>query len=376
VRRQADLLTKFAVAAKRKPRIEATEEAELALNETEKTLFFVGDEWLAKRREEILEPELPIIDPHHHLWDRGARYLLEEVLKDIGEGHNILATVFMQCDSMYRNGGDPDLIPIGETEFVNGVAACAASGAYGPVKVCAGIVSFANLFLGEKVDRVLEMHLARGGDRFKGVRYCSVWDEDQSIKSTPMDFPPRMLLDPAFRAGFSRLEKYGLSFDGWLYHTQIPEFADLARNFPGTTMILDHIGAPLAIGRFAGRRDEVFGDWKKNMTELAQCHNVHIKLGGLGMHVFGFDFDFEHIDEPRSSAELAEAWRPYIETTIELFGTRRCMFESNFPVDKRSCSYHVLWNAFKRLAAGCSADEKAELFRKTAARVYRLPEYL
>jgi predicted TIM-barrel fold metal-dependent hydrolase len=339
-------------------------------NKVEKNLFAIDANWLAKRREEILEPDMPIVDPHHHLWDRGARYLIEELTADIREGHNILATVFVQCDSMYRASGDPALRPIGETEFVNGEAAKGASGIYGPTKVCAGIVSFVDFFLGAEVDRVLEMHLARGGDRFKGVRYCSVWDADQTIKSTPMDFPRYMLLDEKFRAGFARLKRYGMSFDSWLYHTQIPDLADLARAFPETPIILDHIGAPLGIGVYAGRGKEVFADWKKNLRDIARCENVTVKIGGLGMHVFGFGYD--HAPEPVSSETLAETWRPFVETTVEAFGPKRCMFESNFPVDKRSCSYHVLWNAFKRLAAKYSADEKADLFKDTAIRVYRL----
>jgi L-fuconolactonase len=339
-------------------------------NKVEKMLFATDQAWLDRRREAIIEPDLPIVDPHHHLWDRGARYLLDEVLADLEDGHRILATVFLQCDSMYRLDGDPALRPIGETEFVNGIAAMAASGTYGPIKVCDGIVGFADFFLGAEVDRTLEMHLERGGDRFKGVRHCSVWDADQTIKSTPMDFAEGLLLDPKFRAGFGRLARHGLSFDGWLYHTQIPEFADLARAFPDTTMILDHIGAPLAIGAYAGRRAEVFETWKKNMRELAACPNANVKIGGLGMHVF--DFGHDKAPEPVSSETLAETWRPYVETTIELFGPQRCMFESNFPVDKRSYSYHVLWNAFKRLASGASAGDKALLFKDTAIRVYRL----
>ena len=343
-------------------------------NKVEKPLFDIDPEWQARRREEIIEPGLPIVDPHHHLWDRGSRYLIEELLADINEGHRILATVFVQCDSMYRAGGDPALAPIGETEFVNGEAAKGASGVYGSVKVCAGIVSFVDFFRGAGVDRVLETHLARGGDRFKGVRYCSVWDADQTIKSTPMDFPRAMLMDEKFRAGFARLQRYSMSFDAWLYHTQIPELADLARTFPTTSIILDHIGAPLAIGVYKDKRREVFADWKKNLQKLAECDNVTVKLGGLGMHVFNFGFD--HTAEPVSSETLAEAWRPYIETTIEIFGPKRCMFESNFPVDKRSCSYHVLWNAFKRVASKYSADEKTDLFKDTAIRVYRLADAL
>jgi L-fuconolactonase len=282
----------------------------------------------------------------------------------------------VQCRSMYRGDGDPDLAPVGETEFANGIAACAASGVYGSVKVNAGIVGYADLLLGEKVDRVLEMHLARGGERFKGIRNCSVWDADLTIKSTPLDYPQGLLLDPVFKAGFSRLGHYGLSFDGWLYHTQIPDFAALARAFPNTVMVLDHLGAPLGIGVYAGKKEEVVAVWKANMSELARCENVYVKLGGLGLQINGFELDFLHLGEPAPSETLAAAWKPYIETAIELFGPERCMFECNSPVDKRSYSYHVQWNAFKRLTSGYSVSEKGALFKNTAAHAYRLNEFL
>jgi predicted TIM-barrel fold metal-dependent hydrolase len=230
---------------------------------------------------------------------------------------------------------------------------------------------FANLLLGAEVDAVLEAHLRASGDRFKGVRYCSVWDADQSIKSTPMDFPRGLLVDSTFRSGFARLARYGLSFDSWIYHTQIPELADLARTFPDTTIVLDHIGAPLGIGAYAGRREEVFKDWQNNIRELAKCPNACVKLGGMGMHVFGFDF--ENRPMPPSSEELANSWQPFVETCVEAFGTKRAMFESNFPVDKRYYSYGVMWNAFKRLAASYSAGEKADLFFNAARDAYRLP---
>ena len=342
---------------------------ELGKTEAERILFAIDKSWLDRRREEILEPSLPIIDPHHHLWDRGSRYLLDEVLKDIGSGHNVRATVYLQCNSMYRADGDPLMASLGETEFVNGIAAMSASGLYGPARICAGIVGFANLTLGDRIDPLLEAHLRASG-RFRGVRHCSVWDDDKTIKSTPMDFPKGLLLDAKFREGFARLAKYGLSFNSWIYHPQIPELANLASAFPGTSVILDHVGAPLGIGVYAGRRDEVFQTWRASIRDLARRPNAHVKLGGMGMHLFGFDF--EHREIPASSEDLATAWKPFVETCIEAFGVDRCMFESNFPVDKRSCSYAVLWNAYKRLGSGSSASEKAALFFDTAKRVYKL----
>jgi predicted TIM-barrel fold metal-dependent hydrolase len=341
--------------------------------ERHQALFGVNEPWLAKHREEALEPDLPIVDPHHHLWDRAGPYMLKEVLADTGGGHDIRATVFVQCDAMYRAEGDSDLAPLGETEFVNGIAAMSASGNYGPTRVAAGIVGFADLRLGERVDRCLEAHLRAAGERFKGIRGRSVWDPDNTIKGSSQDFPPGLLLDAEFRRGYARLARYGLSFDSWIFHPQIPELADLAGKFPDTPVVLDHIGAPLGIGAYAGKRDEVFADWKRNMSELARRLNVNVKLGGLAMHLFGFDIDPAHRSVPASSEELAGLWRPFIETCIEVFGADRCMFESNFPVQKRWCSYGVVWNAFKRLAAGASAAEKAALFAGTASRVYGVP---
>jgi L-fuconolactonase len=345
------------------------------IGETEiekKILFEIREDWLASHREDPIDPAMPIIDPHHHLWDRGSRYLLEDIKRDIDTGgHNIRATVFSQCDSMYRADGDPKYAPVGETEFVNGVAAMSASNTYGPARICAGIVGFADLPTGPAVDAVLEAHLRTGGERFKGVRHCSVWDADKSIKSTPFDYPKGLLLDAKFRSGFARLARHGLSFDSLIYHTQIPELTGLARTFPDITIVLDHIGMPLGIGAYAGRRDEVFAAWQRNIRELGKCPNVYVKLGGMGMHIFGFGFETQKV--PPSSEQLAKTWRPFVETCIEAFGPQRAMFESNFPVDKRYYSYGVMWNAFKRLAASCSADEKAGLFFNAAKRAYRLP---
>jgi predicted TIM-barrel fold metal-dependent hydrolase len=346
------------------------------IGETEhekKVLFALNEEWLALHREAPLDPAMPIIDPHHHLWDRGgARYLLEELKRDIDAGgHNIRATVFLQCDSMYRQDGDPKLAPVGETEFVNGIASMSASGGYGPARLCAGIVGFADLLLGAGVDAVLQEHIRAGGERFKGVRYCTVWDADKSIKSTPFDYPKGLLLDAKFRAGFARLARHGLSFDSLIYHPQIPELTDIARAHPDTTVVLNHIGMPLGIGVYAGKHDDVFADWRRNIRALAQCPKAYVKLGGMGMHMFGFDFEKRPV--PPSSDTVAEAWRPYVETCIEAFSPQRAMFESNFPVDKRYYSYGVMWNAFKKLAANYSASEKADLFFNAAKTCYRLP---
>jgi predicted TIM-barrel fold metal-dependent hydrolase len=336
----------------------------------------VNEPWLASHTEPILEPDLPIVDPHHHLWDnRGFRYLFDDLRADTGSGHNIRSTVFLQCRAMYRKDADEAMAPVGETEFVNGVAAMSASGIYGPTRHCAGIVGFADLTLGASVERVLEAHLHAAGDRFKGIRNSSVWDEDQSIVTVPGSIPPGLLLDKKFREGFARLAPLGLSFDAWLFHHQIPDLTDLAKAFPGTAIVLNHIGGPIGQNAYAGKRDAVFRDWRGHIAALAKMPNVYCKLGGMGMAVMGFGFDDHHKHtKPVSSEVLAAAWRPYVGHCIEAFGVDRCMFESNFPVDKRTCSYAVLWNALKRLAAGASAAEKTALFSATARRAYRLPE--
>jgi L-fuconolactonase len=336
----------------------------------------INEAWLARYVEPIIEPDLPIVDPHHHLWDyRGFRYLFQDLLADTSGGHNIRATVFLQCRAMYRAGTDEAMAPIGETEFVNGAAAMSASGNYGPTRLCAGIVGFADLTLGAAVDRVLEAHRRAAGDRFKGIRNSSVWDEDESVKTVPGNIPRGLLLDDKFREGFARLGPLGLSFDAWLFHRQIPDLTDLARAFPGTAIVLNHIGGPIGMNAYAGKRDEVFRQWRDNISALAKVPNVYCKLGGMGMAVMGFGFDdYDKHKTPVSSETLAAAWKPYIEHCIAAFGVERCMFESNFPVDKRTCSYPVLWNALKRLAAGCSPAEKTALFSATARKVYRLPE--
>jgi L-fuconolactonase len=332
----------------------------------------VRPDWLDRRREQIIDPDLPIVDPHHHLVDRPetGRYLLPELLADTDSGHNVVATVYLEWLSMYRAHGAAELRPVGEVEFANGVAAMTASGTYGDRQVCAGIIGYADLSLGGAVEQVLEAEIAAGGGRCRGIRFITATHADQVQWSAMVQRPPGLLLDRRVREGFAKLAPLGLSFDAWLYHTQLGELTDLARAFPETRIVLDHVGGPIGLGPYAGKRDEVFAVWQAHIRELATCPNVHIKLGGLGMRLFGFDVHTREL--PPSSEKLAAAWRPYIETCIAVFRPERAMFESNFPVDKGSCSYHVLWNAFKRIASGCSADEKAALFSGTAKKFYRL----
>ena len=340
--------------------------------ERQRRAYVPDDAWLAKRPPEaILEPDLPIVDPHHHLWDRpGWRYLLDELLADTKSGHNIVATVYVQARAMYRATGPEELRPVGETEFVNGVAAMSASGIYGRTRHCAGIVGHADLTLGTRVEPVLAALTRAGGDRFRGIRHITAWDADASLRN-PAYSPPRGLLaDKTFREGFAVLGRLSLSFDAWLYHPQIGELADLARAFPATKIVLNHVGGPIGIGAYAEKRKEVFAAWAAAIEALAACPNVCVKLGGLGMRMGGFGFHEQ--PEPPSSAALAAAWQPFVETCIAAFGASRCMVESNFPVDKGSYSYGVFWNACKLLAKASSAGEKADLFAGTAARFYRL----
>src|SRR3984957_16862574 len=328
-------------------------------------------DWLASRQEEILDPRRPIVDAHHHLWDRGGqRYLIEEITADIASGHNIIATVYVEARSMYRASGPEAFRPVGEVEFANGAAAMSASGGYGPAAVCAGIVGHVNLLLGEGARAVLEAEIAAGQGRFRGIRHSSAWDADPDVAHMYAMRPKGLLLDSTFRKGFACLAPLALSFDGWLFHPQIGELADLARAFPDTRIVLDHCGGPAGIGSYANRREEIFATWEASIREIAKCPNVVVKLGGLAMCLLGFDF--HRRAKPPSSEDLAAAWRPYIETCIEAFGPERAMFESNFPPDKGQCSYQVIYNAFKRIVASMSETEKNALFSGTAANVYRL----
>jgi predicted TIM-barrel fold metal-dependent hydrolase len=328
-------------------------------------------DWLALRQEEIIDPQRPIVDPHHHLWDRGGQhYMIEEIVDDIASGHNIVATVYVDCRSMYRAHGPEAFRPVGEVEFANGVAAMSASGGYGAAAICAGIVSHVNLLLGEDARGVLEAEIAAGGGRFRGIRHSSPWDADPHVAGMYATRPKGLLLDATFRKGFAALAPLNLSFDAWLFHPQIGELADLARAFPNTKIVLDHCGGPIGVGSYANRREEIFASWKASIEDIAKCPNVVVKLGGLAMKLLGFDFHERAM--PPSSEDAAAAWRPYIETCIEAFGPERAMFESNFPPDKGQCSYQVIFNAFKRLSAQYSEAEKTALFSKTAADFYRL----
>lgn len=318
--------------------------------------------WLKLTKEDPIDPELPICDPHHHLWDRtNNRYLPGELFQDIGGGHNIVSTIFVESQSVKRK---EERDPLGETKFVHDITDQKLGERYGKTKVAAGIVGFADLTLGSAVASILEGHIATS-DRFRGIRYITAYDDNQRSMGTPA-----LLLDPEFRKGFTCLRDYGLSFDAWLFYRQLMELVDLAKSFPDIPIILEHIGGPINVGSHSENHEEVYRDWKKGIAELAVCSNVYVKIGGLGMRLYGFGWDERSI--PPDSVELAESMAPYYLWCIEKFGVDRCMFESNFPVDKTSYSYTVLWNAFKRITKGFSHREKTALFNGTASRVYRV----
>ncbi|UPY37982.1 amidohydrolase family protein [Sediminicoccus sp. KRV36] len=326
----------------------------------------IREAWLAQHAEAILEPDLPIIDPHHHIWDHAdQRYLLPEFLADAGTGHDIRASVFIQCSSQYDMTEPPERRPLGETRFMTRVAEAAETAT---TRACAGIVGLVDLTLGDRVVPLLEEHVAIAGGRFRGVRNRTAWDAAPNIRSNLESPPPGPLPLPAFREGARRLAAMGLTLDVWAYHPQLAQVLAVARAVPEVTLIVNHCGGPIGLSPY--RRADVFAAWRASVTALAGCPNVMMKLGGLAMDVGGYAFHQQPM--PPSSIILAEAWRPAIETCIEAFGAERCMFESNFPVDKGMCSYPVLWNAFKRLATAASASERTALFSGTAARVYRL----
>jgi L-fuconolactonase len=346
--------------------------------------------------EPIIDADLPIVDPHHHLWlrpeavmqalerdsglmtgalmpafRRHARYLLDEFLEDLRSGHNIRATVYVEVRSMYRNKGPQALRSVGEVEFANGVAAMAASGAFGDIAMCSGIVGSVDLRLGDAAKEVMLAHIQAGGGRYRGIRtQAVVYDEDPEALGPHSQGVPHLMLDRAFREGFKHLAPLGLSFEAWQLEYQLGELIELARAFPETQIIVNHLGGLFGLGSHSGKTEQRFAQWRENIAALARCPNVAMKLGGLGMPTCALPSSFSKT--PPSSLELARDWKPYIESCIEAFGVGRCMFESNYPVDAATTSYAVLWNAFKRIVSGASAGEKTALFSGTAQRIYRL----
>ena len=328
------------------------------------------DGWLELTQEDVLDPDLPICDPHHHLWDKpGDRYMIDEISRDVGSGHNIVQTVFVEVDAMYRSSGPEEMRPIGESEWVRGIGAQSDSGLYGRTKVATGIVGYANLNLGARVEPVLEAMESVSSGRFRSVRHTCSWDEYEPLRSHRSGWPG-MMAETKFREGLSKLIDRGHSFDALVYHPQLSELTELVDAFPNGVFVLNHIGRPLGVGPYQGHRDKVYEVWKKDMAKLAERSNVLVKVGGLGNRVSGFGWDTQ--PEPPNSQELVEKTSPYYLYTIEVFGPERCMFESNFPVDRNSYSYKTIWNSFKRMTQGFSSTEKTWLFHDTAAKAYRL----
>ncbi len=338
---------------------------------------FGGNDWLALTTEETLEPDLPICDPHHHFWDFRMerlpyqRYLLHELSVDMNSGHNIRSTVFIEARSMYRQDGPEELRPVGEVEFVQGLAAASASGLYGRGLAAAAIVGHADLNLGERVQPALEALQAASPNRFRGIRHTVTWDPDPTVENTAAHKLPNQLSSDGFRAGARVLARMGLSYDCWQFFTQLQELADFAHGVPDLPIVVNHIGGLLRTGPYANRED-VMDTWRAGIKALAACPNAYMKLGGIGMPRTGFDWHLR--TKPIGSEELAESMAPLFNFCIEQFGPERCMFESNFPVDKVSYSYPVLWNAFKRMSKGYSAAERAALFHDTATKVYRIQD--
>ncbi|MFT6582951.1 MAG: putative TIM-barrel fold metal-dependent hydrolase [Alphaproteobacteria bacterium] len=326
------------------------------------------NEWLAKLEEPILEPDIPIVDPHHHLWLRnGYTYLMPELAADMGSGHNIAATVFAECHSMYRQGGAEAERSLGETEFVTGQAAMSASGDFGAARACAVMFGNVDMTLGAGVEPLLEKHIAASGGRFRGVRYSTGWDADERIRNVaPTE---GALIAKASQDAAAVLSRMGLSLDSWVYHPQLDEVAALADAHPDLTIILNHVGSPILGGPYRGKSKEVFDDWNARIRRVGERENVYVKLGALPVRMPGYDGDRSL---PPGSEEVATAWKPWIETCIEAFGPARAMYESNFPVQKRWSSYQVGWNAFKRISANATAGEKSDLFAGAAARAYRI----
>ena len=334
-----------------------------------------GNDWLALTQEPTLEPEIPICDPHHHFWDLRPecipyqRYLLHELVADVNCGHNVRSTVFIEARAMYRPDGPVELRPVGEVEFVNGLAAASATGLYGPCRAAAGIVGHADLKLGDRLEPVLEALRAASPNRFRGIRHTVTWDPHSEIDNREKE---GVLATPEYRAGAQVLARMGLSLDTGVVFPQLPELADFAKAVPNLTIILNHLGGLNRVGPYGNRNDEVMATWRRGIAAVAACPNVYLKLGGIGMPRLGFDWHTR--DKPIGSEELAASMAPLMTSCIEQFGPARCMFESNFPPDKVSFSHHILFNAFKRFSKSYSASERAALFHDTAGRAYRISD--
>lgn len=310
--------------------------------------------------EPALEPGLPIIDAHHHLWPDG-RYQRSDLVRDITAGHNVIGTVFIDCSAGYRTDGPAEFAPVGETEW-----AMTQRGGQG---VIAAIVSHVDMYLGSRAGKVIDAHLAAGGEVFKGVRHNVAWDRHPDTNNALRGAPRYALLDPTFQAGVAELDRRRLVFETWVYFNQLDDVAALATRFPELSIILNHLGGPAVNGPYAGHRDEMLAEWRRGMQQVARHENVFLKIGGIGYRSF---VEESVLDGPRTSEWLADYWRPEFRFCVETFGPSRCMFESNYPEDRHLCDYVVLWNTFKRATSELSASERAQLFELTARRAYSL----
>ena len=339
-------------------------------------MAFGGNDWLSQTKEEPIDPNLPICDPHHHLWDYRQvripyqRYLLEELLEDTNSGHNIRSTVFIEAESMLRASGPEEMKPVGEVEFVQGISAMSASGLYGDSRIAASIIGSADLNLGEDVKPVLNRLKEASPNRFKGIRHRLTWDSNPEFASSSSKGGPGQMKNERFRLGAQILADMDLSLEGWMYHHQLKDLADFAKSVPNLTIILNHIGGLLRTGPYLGKDDQTISIWKEGIAAVSECPNVVIKLGGMGMPMMGFDWHLRDI--PVGSEELAHDMEPFISYCIDKFGPTRCMFESNFPVDKVSFSYHVMYNAFKKISSDFDESTINALFHDTAVKTYKV----
>jgi predicted TIM-barrel fold metal-dependent hydrolase len=331
----------------------------------------IRNSWLALREEQPIDPDTPIVDAHHHLWDKpGGRYTCEEMEADIAGGHNVVATVLVETRDNFATSGDPALRSLVETEMAAAVSVDCEKRSPACPHIAAGIIGFIDLRLGDRAGEILDIHIDAAKGRFRGVRNASAWHQDPAARGSVLSPPEGLLVDPEFRRGFRQLVRRGLTFDAWMYHTQLDEAVSLARAFPDARIVLNHQGGPIGIGPYSGRRSDVFAVWRAGMKAVADCRNISVKLGGLGMLMAGFDFHERSL--PPTSDDLVEGWGPYFETCIDFFGPERCMFESNFPVDKGTASYNVVWNTFKKVAKRFSLTEQSSLLCTTAKKTYGL----